>query len=131
MAALPRLRIGIDVCDIARMTQFVTDHPDLAERVFTAGELGRGRTSPQVGRRLAARFAAKEAVFKAFGTGIGEDMRWIDVEVVSDSSGRPRVRLHGSAERWADANGLIDLDLSLAHDAGIAVAQVVSLWAHD
>jgi holo-[acyl-carrier protein] synthase len=128
VAALPRLRIGIDVCDIARMTRFVADHPELAERVFTAGELARGHGTARAGRHLAARFAAKEAVFKAFGTGIGQGMRWIDVEVVADSFGRPRLRLHGSAERWAAAHGLIDLDLSLAHDAGIAVAQVVSLW---
>jgi holo-[acyl-carrier protein] synthase len=129
VAALPGLRIGIDVCDVARMTRFVTDHPGLAERVFTAGELGRSSGAAHAGRRLAARFAAKEAVFKAFGTGIGKGMRWTEVEVVSDSSGRPRLRLHGGAERWAAAHGLIDLDLSLAHDAGIAVAQVVSLWA--
>jgi holo-[acyl-carrier protein] synthase len=130
VAALPRLRIGIDVCDVDRMAGFVADHPELAGRVFTAGELARGRSKAGAGRHLAARFAAKEAVFKAFGTGIAEGMRWIDVEVVSDSSGRPRLRLHGSAERWAAAHGLVDLDLSLAHDAGIAVAQVVSLWAH-
>jgi holo-[acyl-carrier protein] synthase len=129
MAALPRLRVGIDVCDVARMTRLVADHPALAERLFTAGELGGGRSRAQSGRHLAARFAAKEAVFKAFGTGIGAGMRWTEVEVVSESSGRPCVRLHGGAERWAAARGLVDLDLSLAHDAGIAVAEVVSLWA--
>jgi holo-[acyl-carrier protein] synthase len=128
VASFPRLRVGIDVCDVPRMTRLVAAHPALAKRLFTAGELAGGRSAAQSGRHLAARFAAKEAVFKVFGTGIGEGMRWTEVEVVSESSGRPRVRLHGSAERLADAGGLIDLDLSLAHDADIAVAEVVSLW---
>jgi holo-[acyl-carrier protein] synthase len=131
VTAFPRLRVGIDVCDVARMTRLVADQPALAQRLFTAGELAGGRGRAQFGRHLAARFAAKEAVFKAFGTGIGEGMRWSEVEVVSEPSGRPRVRLHGSAKRWAAARGLLDLDVSLAHDAGIAVAEVVSLWARD
>jgi holo-[acyl-carrier protein] synthase len=128
VAAHPRLRVGIDVCDIARMTRFVTADPGAARRLFTEGELARGWQGRHAGRHLAARFAAKEAVFKAFGTGIGEGMRWTEVEVVGGPGGRPRVQLHGAAEAWAVAHGLIDLDVSLTHDAGVALAQVVTVW---
>jgi holo-[acyl-carrier protein] synthase len=81
---------------------------------------------------MAARFAAKEAVLKAFGTGLGHDMRWTDIEVVNENSGRPRVHLHGEVARWASAHGLVDpattLALSLSHTDQFAIAQVVAVW---
>jgi holo-[acyl-carrier protein] synthase len=129
MAGHPRLRVGIDVCEVARMTRLITAYPGVAERLFTDGELARCRQSRQVGRHLAARFAAKEAVFKAFGTGIGEGMRWREVEIVRGLAGRPRVQLHGTADAWAAASGLLDIDVSLTHDGGLALAQVVTMWA--
>jgi holo-[acyl-carrier protein] synthase len=77
---------------------------------------------------LAARFAAKEAVLKAFGTGLGQRMRWTDVEVVTSVTGRPRVCLYGEVAAWAQRQGLADLDVSLSHTADLAIAQAVAVW---
>jgi holo-[acyl-carrier protein] synthase len=127
-AAHPRLRVGVDVCDVARMTRVIDAQPGVARRLFTQGELARCHRARHAGQHLAARFAAKEAVFKAFGTGIAHGMRWKEVEVVADAAGRPGVQLHGTARAWAAARGLLDLDVSLTHDAGVALAHVVTLW---
>jgi holo-[acyl-carrier protein] synthase len=57
-------------------------------------------------------------------------MRWTDVEVAHASRGRPVVRLHGEVAAWADRRGLADLDVTLSHSAGMAVAQALTVW-HD
>jgi len=77
---------------------------------------------------VAARFAAKEAVLKAFGTGIARRMAWTDVEIVKGRGGRPEVCLHGEVAAWAARRGLADIDVSLSHSAGLAVAQAVAVW---
>jgi holo-[acyl-carrier protein] synthase len=77
---------------------------------------------------MAVRFAAKEAVLKAFGTGISQRMRWTEVEVVNESNGRPRIELGGAVAEFADRHGLSDLDVSLSHTESLALAQAVTLW---
>ena len=77
---------------------------------------------------MAARFAAKEAVLKAFGTGISQRMRWTDVEVVNEASGRPSIRLDGAVATFAERHGLRDLDVSLTHTEDLAFAHAVSVW---
>ena len=69
---------------------------------------------------LAGRFAVKEAVAKALGTGIGE-MTWVEIEVVSDESGRPELVLHGAAKRLADELGLREWSISLSHTETYAI----------
>ena len=78
---------------------------------------------------VAGRFAGKEAVLKAFGTGLRQRMRWTDVEIVSGSAGRPEVHLHGEVAEQARRRGLVELDLSISHAEGLAVAQAVAVWA--
>jgi holo-[acyl-carrier protein] synthase len=77
---------------------------------------------------MAARFAAKEAVLKAFGTGISQRMRWTDVEVVNERNGRPKVELTGAVAQFAERHGLAGLDVSLSHTEGIALAQAITSW---
>jgi holo-[acyl-carrier protein] synthase len=77
---------------------------------------------------VAARFAAKEAVLKAFGTGLSGGIRWTDVEVVNDARGRPHVELHGEAAAHAARHGLVSLDVSLSHACELAMAQAVAVW---
>ena len=124
----PLVRTGVDIVAVARVARLATEDARVLDEVFTPGELeycrGRGRSYDH----MAARFAAKEAVLKAFGTGIGKRMRWTDVEIVKERSGRPLVRLHGEVAVWARRRGLAAVDVSLAHSAGIAVAQAVSVW---
>src|SRR5262249_32153888 len=87
----------------------------------------RGRRRPF--EHLAARFAAKEAVLKAFGTGLTRRLRWTEIEILNERSGRPRVVLDGSVAEFARRHGLLDLDVSLTHSEGLAVAQGVTVWA--
>jgi holo-[acyl-carrier protein] synthase len=109
--------VGIDVVDIERFEASLDRTPGLRERLFTAGESTRPAAS------LAARFAAKEAMAKALGAPIG--LGWHDAEVVSESSGRPRLEIRGSVADRAAELGVRSVHLSLSHDAGIASAMVV------
>jgi holo-[acyl-carrier protein] synthase len=124
----PCLRVGIDIVQVSRMARLVVENPGILEAVFTPREaeycLGKRRWH----EHLAARFGAKEAVLKAFGTGLGRRMRWTDVEIVHDAAGRPRVCLHGAVADWAQRNGLADLDVSLSHTADLAIAQALVVW---
>jgi holo-[acyl-carrier protein] synthase len=110
------------------MERLVDENEGIVETLFTASErdycLGKRRSA----EHMAARFAAKEAVLKAFGTGIGQRMRWTDVEIVRGIKGRPVVQLHGEVASWAARRGLADLDVSLAHSAGVAIAQALAVW---
>ncbi|MGI8554148.1 MAG: holo-ACP synthase, partial [Dehalococcoidia bacterium] len=77
---------------------------------------------------LAARFAAKEAVLKAFGTGLGPGVFWTDVEIINEVLGRPRITLHGEVAAGAKRRGLVDIDVSISHTADLAIAQVITVW---
>ena len=112
--------IGVDVVDIARLGTALHRTPTLAERLFLTGE--RTATGGDVAR-LAARFAAKEAVAKALGL---RGARFLEVEVVSESSGRPTVRVSGETQTAAAAAGVHAWHLSLSHDGGVATAFVVA-----
>ena len=113
---------------VARLERLATENPGILETVFTDHEraycLGKRRQY----EHLAARFAGKEAVLKAFGTGMGQRMRWTDVEIVNTVLGRPRVNLAGEVAAYAERHGLTDLDISLSHTAELAIAQVVAVW---
>lgn len=91
-------------------------------RVFTPREIEYCRPRVTYAQSFAARFAAKEAVFKAAGTGLIQGMRWRDVEVVNNSQGRPAIQLSGvTAEMLAGRN----IHLSLSHTDQVAIAMVV------
>ena len=122
---------GIDLVPISRIERMLDQHGDrFRNRVFTPGEQHdadhhqRGRAE-----RYAARFAAKEAVLKALGTGLSRGITWLDVEVVRSAAGVPRVRLSGGAADRARARGLEQWHLSLSHAGGMAVASVVAMAA--
>jgi holo-[acyl-carrier protein] synthase len=127
MAAETRVRVGVDVVDVGRIARLVAD-PAAAARLFTQRELAYCGGKRLAEQHLAARFAAKEAVLKAFGTGLGARMRWTDVEIVSGPGGRPVVELHGAVAAWARSRRLQAVDVSLSHDGGIAIAHAVTAW---
>lgn len=117
------LAVGTDLVEIARVAEMIARHGErFTGRVFTVGELAdcAGRAES-----LAARWAAKEAVAKALGTGIGA-VAFREIEVVLDAAGRPGLRLHGCAAALSAERGLSQWALSLAHDAGLALAFVVA-----
>ncbi len=119
-----KLVTGVDLIEIARIDEVVTRHgKHYLERVFTAAELD------YCGKRaesLAGRFAAKEAVAKALGTGIG-DVSWKEIEVLGDEQNAPTLTLHGMAETKARELGLSTWSVSISHSQSHSVAFVVAI----
>jgi holo-[acyl-carrier protein] synthase len=126
-----KLRVGLDAVLVDRLRRLVEGHEDRQATLFTRRELDYCRGKRRCYEHMAARFAAKEAVLKAFGTGISQRMRWTDVEVVNERSGRPRVQLDGAVAAFAERHGLRDLDVSLSHTSDLAMAQAVAVWTGD
>jgi holo-[acyl-carrier protein] synthase len=114
--------IGVDVVDLERFRGVLERTPALRTRLFTPAELVRDG-EPRPAASLAARFAAKEALIKAFGTSAG--LSWQELEVVADDQRNPSLTLHAGAQRVADDRGVSAVHLSLSHDGGIATAFVV------
>lgn len=115
----------MDLAEVARVEELMTTQPDLRERVFTPRELAYCYRRKRVGEHLAGRWAAKEAVLKCLGTGMGPHMEWTDIEVVNDRAGQPRVRLYGEVEAVAKSLGMHHMEISLSHSGGLAVAHAV------
>lgn len=114
--------IGVDVVDLERFERVLTRTPAMRSRLFTdAEQLRDGEPRPVAS--LAARFAAKEALIKAFGSSAG--LSWRELEVVADDQRNPSLTLHQGAQRVADERGVGHVHLSLSHDGGIATAFVV------
>lgn len=117
------LRVGVDMIEIARLERAAARHGErFFRRFFTPTEREHCDDQP---RRLAARFAAKEAVAKAFGTGIG-DIRWVEIEIIHDERGRPLLQLHGAAAQLAKDLGLTQWEISMSHTEDNAIAFVVA-----
>lgn len=129
-SAAPRVLVGVDLVSVQRVTSLLAQ-PDVAGEVFTARELRYAAGRRRRGEHLAARFAAKEAVFKALGTGLSGGVGWRDVEVVNAASGRPRLRLSGAAEAIAGCFDVRSMEISLSHLDGVALAFVVLLCGRD
>lgn len=120
---------GVDLAEVARVAEMVERHGErFLDRVFTSAERGFAqRSRRRMAEHLAARFAAKEAVLKAMGTGLRGGIRWTDVEVTRDGEGRPGVRLAGAAARRAQLMGIRRWVLSLSHTSGVAMASAIAI----
>jgi holo-[acyl-carrier protein] synthase len=119
-----KLATGVDLIEIARIDEVVSRHGKYyLERVFTPAEL------EYCGKRaesLAGRFAAKEAVAKALGTGIG-NVSWKEIEILGDEHNAPRLILHGMAESKARELGFTTWSVSISHSQSHSVAFVVAI----
>ena len=119
--------VGVDAIEISRVRLALTRTPTLLDRLFTERE--RASCVTRCGDLryggLAARFAAKEAVAKALGTGI-KGFSFRDIEVLTDPSGRPTVALRGGAAAAAAAAGVEQVHVSLSHSHDVAVANAVA-----
>lgn len=114
---------GVDIIEIPRVRRVAERYGErFFRRIYTDGELAycRGR-APQ----LASRFAAKEAVMKALGTGT-RGVRWRDIEVVRKRGRAPSIQLHGTALARAERMGIVRMAVSLSHSKEYAVAAVVA-----
>lgn len=117
--------IGVDLVDVHRFRRVLERRNRLGERLFTDAERAYASTARDPSERLAARFAAKEAVMKVLGVGVGE-VRFRDIEVVKHRSGRPGLRLHGQAAALAAEVGATTWHVSLSHIDSVAEAVVIA-----
>jgi holo-[acyl-carrier protein] synthase len=122
----PATRVGIDLVHVSRIERLLADHVGAVEELFTPAEIAYCDSKRRRFEHLAARFAAKEAVLKALGRGLGRSMKWTEVEIVSSATGRPRVRLSGAVATAAARLGVLEVDVSLSHSEGLAIASAVA-----
>ena len=120
--------LGLDLLEIERLGEAEARRGErFLERLFTPAE--RAYCERRPARRLvhyAGRFAVKEAVMKALGTGWTRGVRWVDIEVRRAPGGPPEVLLHGASARLARERGIDRWHVTITHDAGIAAAVVVA-----
>src|SRR5437868_13271728 len=117
---------GVDLVECARIQRSIDRFGDrFLHRVFTDGEIEYSMSMKFPARHLAARFAAKEAVSKAFGTGIGKAMGWRDIDVHKKPSGEPFLVFSGGAEELARQRGVTNALITLSHTDQHAMAMNV------
>ena len=119
--------LGVDLVDLERVRRMLEDKGEHAmQRLFTPDERAYLATRPDPTGHAAARMAAKEAVYKAMQSLPGaRAIGWREIEVTRDDEGRPAIRLHGLAERLAEAQGGVRIQVSLTHSSTAAGAVAV------
>lgn len=119
--------IGVDVVDVARFTRVYERFGDrFLRRIFTAGERDFCAKYSRPLMCYAGRFAAKEAVVKALGSGSAQVVLSRDIEIILDGR-KPVARLRGTAGQLARESGIMEVLVSISHDAGVAVASAVAI----
>ncbi len=116
--------VGVDIVEVERVAAVARRHGErFLRRVFTSLEVTRSHGNHD--QYLASRFAAKEAAFKALGTGWGGGVKWTEVEVDNLASGAPVMTLTGAAQARAASLGVTRIHVTISHTAGHAMAQVL------
>lgn len=117
--------IGTDIIEINRIKNVIERYPKLLNRLFSKEELEYYEYKNWNPQNIAGGFSAKEAVFKAIGTGLSK-FKWKEVEIMRDGSGRPYVRLNGKVKDYADSNYIGLIHVSVSHCKLYAVATAVA-----
>ena len=122
------LGLGTDIVEIFRMKDAIEKWGDnFLTKIFTKKEMKYANSRRFAHQHFAARFAAKEAVIKAFGAPRKYPVQWTDIEVLNDSEGKPVIEFHDSALRLKKKNRVNDVVVSIAHSKNYAVANVILL----
>ncbi|MDX1357347.1 MAG: holo-ACP synthase [Clostridia bacterium] len=123
---------GTDIVEIDRIKKAVNKTPSFVDRIYTSAEQDYC-LSKKAGRysSLAARFAAKEAVAKALGTGMGDNASPLEIEIKNDDYGKPFIVLSGAALKTFNASGAEKIDVSLSHGRDYAVAFAVITYKEE
>ena len=116
--------IGTDLIEIVRIQRAIEKNPHFMERIYTANEIAYCRRNKNAWQSFAARFAAKEAVSKALGTGIGP-VGLMEIEILNAENGQPKVVLHGKALQLAADRNIQRVHISLSHSEAYAMATAV------
>jgi holo-[acyl-carrier protein] synthase len=118
--------VGIDVIEVERIRRQLARSDRFKTRIFTPHEIAYCDGKKNRAQNYAARFAAKEAFFKALGTGWSGGLAFNQVEVVNDARGKPEIRVYGRAKQLIEENGVIHIQVSLTHLKDIA-SSIVTL----
>ncbi len=118
---------GIDMVDCNRLGEMIDRYGNrFLNRVFTPVELEYCQGRKRRIEHLAGRFAAKEAVMKVLGTGLRRGVNWLDIEIVNEPSGQPKVTLAGRCREIADEKNLTEIIISISHITTHAIASAVA-----
>jgi len=118
--------LGVDITEVDRIEAAIRRHGEaFLRRVFTPAEIAYCERHKNRFERYAGRFAAKEAAMKALGTGWRKGVRWVDIEVARNSSGKPSLELRGVALEFADRLNVRNIALTITHSGNTALAQVI------
>jgi holo-[acyl-carrier protein] synthase len=120
--------LGVDLADVARVEQVLGKYPRFAERCFTEHEREYAFRFAHPARRLAARFAGKEAVMKSMGTG-WRRIGWKEIEITG--GGKPTVRMSGNASRRAKSLGITEVMVTITHTDTTALVMAIAVGEHD
>ena len=118
------MKTGIDIVRIKRFKKFIKNEKFL-NKIFTDKEIEHVlQNKTEIGKleRLAGKFCAKEAILKVLGTGIGNGIKLKEVEIINDENSRPIVNLYSRAKEKYNDLGFTEIDISISHDAGMAIA---------
>lgn len=119
--------IGVDIISVKRIRSAVERHGDrFTRKLFTPAELAYCRARTRQYEHMAGRFAAKEAVAKAIGTGVAHGVSVREVEVVNNPDGKPDIVLHGRTERIVADRRIRNIHVSLSHTEEFAVAYAIA-----
>ena len=117
--------IGVDIIEVSRIKDFVNRNQEFLGRIFTEEEIRYCEKKRRMYEHFAARFAAKEAVFKALGTGWIGKLKWNEIEVRNEVLGKPEINLYGTVLELSHKKGIHGISLSLSHCREYAVAMVL------
>src|SRR5579871_1535970 len=118
--------LGVDITEVERVRSAIERQGErLLKRVYTEKERAYCEKFKNKYERYAGRFAVKEATMKALGTGWSRGVRWVDIEVIRELSGKPRLELRGEARKIADKLGVKHIAVTITHTASQALAQVI------
>lgn len=117
--------IGTDIVEIATIRESLIQSKRFAERVFTERETIYCEKNEDKYKHYAVRFAAKEAMMKALGTGWDKGVQWKQIEIINQPGGAPKIITCGKVKELLDASGVTNIQVSLSHSERYAVAVVV------
>jgi len=124
--------IGTDVTECARIERMIRQHgAHFLDHVFSDREIAYSSSKKRSAEHFTGRWAAKEAVLKALGTGWIGGISWKDVEVVNEISGRPKIVLTGGAQKTANQFGITEIQISISHCSSHAIAMAVAVNANE
>jgi len=117
--------IGTDIIEVHRIEETLRRTGGLTQKLFTEREIAYCEAKHRPAQHFAARFAAKEAFFKAMGTGWSGGHKFEEIEIVTGDNGRPGINVHGKVKTFCDVNGITGKWVSMSHIKDVAQAVVV------